>query len=77
MRAIRTRGRRCVCRCLGRTEAGEKVGQDMEIGEVLDRLKEWKLETENKDKLYINFDDILIAMRGNNRCVCDAVVQCC
>jgi hypothetical protein len=39
----------------------------MSFSEVLGRLKQWKNETENMNVLYIQFDHLLIAMKGNNR----------
>ena len=35
--------------------------------EVLRRLRAWKAETSNKDILYLNFDHVLEAMRGDER----------
>lgn len=40
---------------------------DMSITEVMKRLAAWKAETANQDILYMNFDHILEAMRGDNR----------
>jgi hypothetical protein len=44
-----------------------KGGGDMSYVEAYDRLKEWKKETENNDKMFIDFKDVKIAMLGTNR----------
>jgi hypothetical protein len=42
-------------------------GKDMSYPEALERLVAWKLETENANVLYMQFNDLMIAMRGDNR----------
>ena len=39
----------------------------MSYPEALERLVAWKLETENANVLYMQFNDLMIAMRGDNR----------
>jgi hypothetical protein len=47
--------------------SGKQSGADMPALEVLRRLSAWKAETANKDVLYLNFDHVLEAMRGDER----------
>ncbi len=43
------------------------TGNPMTIEEVLERIDDWKLETENEHVLFVDFGMVKTAMRGNHR----------
>ena len=44
-----------------------RVRYFFDIFEFLKKRCQWKLETENEKVLFLQFNDLLIAMKGNNR----------